>query len=114
MPRRARGWIPDQPLTAGRLAWLAAYPELRRRSAPWWAGPLRVVTARQQVGTRLANEMGSEVMTGRLVSYSIPVETVAGRLSHEEELALRAGGTLPAWFFDAVEEERKKYRRSRR
>lgn len=114
MPRRPSGWVPNAPLTTGRLAWLAAYPELRRRSSPWWAGPLRIATARNRVGTRFANELGSEVRSGRMASYSLPVDAVAGRLSKDEEVALRESGTLPDWFFDAVDEERKAYRRSRR
>lgn len=114
MPRRPKGWVPDASLTIGRLAWLAAYPELRRRSSPWWAGPLRVVTARKRVGTRLANELGSDVSSGRMASYSLPVDAVVGRLSKDEEVVLRETGTLPGWFFDAVEEQRRARRRPRR
>jgi hypothetical protein len=49
-----------------------------------------------------------------MASYSLAVDTIAGRLSKDEEVALRESGALPDWFFDAVEKERKAYRRSRR
>lgn len=49
-----------------------------------------------------------------MAGYSQPVDTVAGRLSKHEEVELRETGTLPGWFFDAVEEERGAYSRSRR
>lgn len=114
MPRRPGGWVPNEPLATGPLAWRAAYPELRRRSSPWWAAPLRIATARKGVATRFANELGSEVRSGRMASYSLAVDTIAGRLSKDEEVALRESGALPDWFFDAVEKERKAYRRSRR
>jgi hypothetical protein len=49
-----------------------------------------------------------------MASYSVAVDIVAGRLSNGEVAALREGGALPDWFFDAVEKERKACRRSRR
>jgi hypothetical protein len=114
MPRRPSSWVPNQSLTTGRLAWLAAASELQRRSSPWWAVPLRIATGRKRVGTRFANELGSEARNDRMASYAFPVATVAERLSKDEEEALRESGTLPDWFFDAVEKERKADRRSRR
>lgn len=114
MPKRPGRWVPNEPLATGPLAWRAAYPELRRRSSPWWAGPLRIATARKRVGTRFANELGSDVRSGRMAGYSVAVDTVAGRLSQNEEMALRESGALPDWFFDAVEQERKAARRARR
>jgi hypothetical protein len=111
MPRRPPSWVPNQPLTTGRLAWLAAYPELQRRSSPWWAVPLRIATGRKRLGTRFANELGQEAKGDRMASYAFPVDSVARRLSQDEVAALRESGTLPDWFFDAVEEERKEDRR---
>lgn len=113
MPRGPGNWVPNQPLTTGRLAWLAAKPELERRSSPWWAVPLRIATGRRRLGTRFANELGKEALSDNVASYAFPVDKVAGRLSPDEELALRESGTLPDWFFDAVEEERKADRRAR-
>jgi hypothetical protein len=49
-----------------------------------------------------------------MAGYSVAVDTVAGRLSQDEEMALRESGALPDWFFDAVEQERKAARRARR
>lgn len=115
VPRRPSMWVANRPLTTGRLAWLAARPELERRSSPWWAVPLRIITASgRPVGTRFASELRSEVKSGRMARYAFPVDTVAGRLSKDEEVALRETGTLPDWFFDAVEAERKARRRLRR
>ena len=119
MPRRPSNWVPNQPLTTSRLAWLAAQPELERRSSPWWAVPLRILAG---VGvdrrmTRSASELGrearGEASSDKLASYAFPVDTVAGRLSPAEQVALRERGTLPDWFFDAVEDERKADRGAR-
>jgi len=49
-----------------------------------------------------------------MASYADPVDTAAARLSTDEQTALRDSGTLPDWFFDAVEKERKAERRSQR
>jgi hypothetical protein len=46
-----------------------------------------------------------------MAKYAFPVDTVAERLSKDEVVALRETGTLPDWFFDAVEAERKARRR---
>lgn len=127
MPRRPASWEPNQPLTTQRLAWIVAYPELQRRSSPWWAVPLRIITglggntqpyrggpAFRPLGTQFANELGQDVKSDRMASYAFPVDTVARRLSQDEAAALRESGTLPDWFFDAVEEERKADRRLHR
>ena len=110
MPRRPSNWVPNRQSTASRLAWLAAYPELQRRSSPWWAVPLRIATARRGLGTRFANELGSDARTDRMANYAFPVHHVSERLSKDEEAALRESGTLPEWFFDAVEAERRSRR----
>jgi hypothetical protein len=76
--------------------------------------PLRIISAGARgrgVGPRFAGELNSEVKSGRMARYAFPVEIVAGRLSKDEEVALRQTGTLPDWFFDAVEAERKARRR---
>jgi hypothetical protein len=112
VPRRPGMWVANQSLATGRLAWLAARPELERRSSPWWAVPLRIITASgRPIGTRFASELRSDVRRGRMAGYAFPVDTVAERLSKDEEMALRETGTLPGWFFDAVEAERKARRR---
>ena len=118
MPRRPRDWVPDQDLTISRLAWLAAFPELHRRALPWWrvpfqaAGPVRLTHVS---GSRYAPWAGAWPMTSdRMASYADPVDTAAARLSTDEQTALRDSGTLPDWFFDAVEKERKAERRSQR
>lgn len=113
MSRSPSNWVPNQSLSKGRLAWLAAKSELERRSSPWWAVPLRIVTGRKRLGTRFANELGKEAWSETMASYAFPVDRVAGRLSPDEEVALRESGTLPSWFFGAVEEERKADRRAR-
>lgn len=114
MPKRPSNWMPNQPSTTSRLAWLAAYPELQRRSSPWWGVPLRIVTGRRLNATGIANQLGSEAKDDRMADYAFPVDTVAGRLSEDEEAALRKGGILPDWFFDAVEAERKIERKAER
>lgn len=114
VPKKAAGWVPNQPLATGVLAWRAAYPELRRRSTPWWGTPLRVLSARRQLGTGIAREMSSDATGTRMRAYSIAVDAAAERLDQEETATLRQSGTLPDWFFDAVEEERKAFRRVRR
>lgn len=108
-------WVPNQQLSTGRLAWLAARPVLLRRSTPWWTIPLRILSAssvRSGPRTGLARDVSSDFTSGRLASYSVPVDTVARRLSPTEAAALRERGTLPEWFFDAVENERKAFLRS--
>lgn len=118
MRKSTQGWIPNQPLTTSRLAWLAARPVLVRRSRPWWLVILRVISASNRSpepsasGARLASDMASEVVTGRMASYSVPIDRVAERLSPTEVAALRERGALPEWFFDAVEQERKAFLRS--
>ena len=115
MPKPTPKWQPDQHLSTGRLAWLAAHPILLRRSNPWWAAPLRILGAaggRSGASTGLARDMSSEAASGRLASYSVPVDKVADRLSPTEVAALRERGTLPDWFFEAVETERKAFLRS--
>jgi hypothetical protein len=126
MPRRPRHWEPDQDLTIGRLAWLAAYPQLHRRSSPWWAAPFRVATASAPPTARYGQtgvpsdrgniepELASEALSDRMARYAEPVDRVAARLSTDEQTALRDTGTLPDWFFDAVETERKAERRAHR
>lgn len=130
MPRRPRDWEPDQDVAIGRLAWLAAFPELRRRSSPWWAVPFRIFVAADPVsegqgvistnplrtmrGSRAESEGPEQATSDRLASYAEPVDKVAARLSTDEQTALRDNGALPDWFFDAVEKERKAERRSRR
>ena len=114
-PKPTPDWVPNQHLSTGRLAWLAAHPILRRRSNPWWAAPLRILGAnsgRSGVGTALVRDMSSEAASGRLASYSVPVDRVAERLSPTEVAALRERGTLPDWFLAAVETERKAFLRS--
>ena len=114
MATPAPKWIPNQPLTTGRLAWLAARPELLKRSRPWWTTLLRIIgTSRGASGTgsAMARGLSSEINDDRLATYSVPVDRVAERLSFAEVAALREHGTLPDWFFDAVEEEREKFLR---
>ena len=115
MPKPTPQWVPNKTLATGRLAWIAARPILLRRSTPWWAVPLRILGAsssRSRSGPGYARDLSSETTSGRMASYSVPVDTVAARLSPAEVAALRERGTLPEWFFDAVEEERKVFLRS--
>lgn len=115
MGKSAPVWVPNQDLATGRLAWLAASPVLHRRAAPWWTLLFRLLgsTSRQSAtGTGLARDVTTDVTSGRLASYSVPVDRVAARLSPTEVNALRERGTLPEWFFDAVEQERKAFLRS--
>jgi hypothetical protein len=115
MGKSAPAWTPNHHLATGRLAWLAASPVLRRRAAPWWTILFRVLgsTSRQSTtGTGLARDVTTDVTSGRLASYSVPVDRVAERLSPAEVAALRERGQLPDWFFDAVEHERKAFLRS--
>jgi len=114
VPKMVTGWVPNQPLATGVLAWRAAFPELRRRSTPWWGTPLRVLSARRQAGTRIARDLSTDVSGTRLRAYSIAVDAAAERLDQAETATLRQSGTLPAWFFDVVEEERRAWRRVRR
>lgn len=114
MPAPSPRWAPNQNLTIGRLAWLAARPVLLRRSTPWWATLFRILGAsssRPGSGPGLARDLSSDATSGRLAGYSVPVDTVAARLSPTEVAALRERGALPEWFFDAVEEERKAFLR---
>ncbi|NDU72313.1 hypothetical protein GWI34_06700 [Actinomadura sp. DSM 109109] len=114
---RAKNWVPNRPLQDSRLAWEAAVPELRRRANPWWAVPLRILGGMVPLGQThrhmpggsagYAREIGQEASSGRLKDFAVPVDVVAERLSPEERKSLRAEGVLPAWFFDAVEEERR-------
>jgi len=62
----------------------------------------------------MARDLSSEVVDDRLATYSVPVDRVSERLSPTEVATLREHGTLPDWFLDAVEEERKKFLRSLR
>lgn len=114
MPKRPSNWTPNQSSSTSRLAWLAAAPELRKRSSPWWAVALRIATGMRRSGTRMVTDMVSEERNERMADYAFPVDTVAGRLSKDEEVALRESGTLPDWFFDAVEAERKAERKAER
>ena len=56
----------------------------------------------------------AQALSDRMARYTEPVDKVAARLSLDEQTALRGNGTLPDWFFDAVEKERKADRRSQR
>ena len=114
MPTPAPEWIPNQQLTIGRLAWLAARPVLLRRSHPWWVTLLRVLgsSGRSASGSGMAHDMSTEVTSDRMASYSVPIDRIAERLSSAEVVALREHGTLPDWFFPAVEQERKAFLRS--
>jgi hypothetical protein len=56
----------------------------------------------------------AQALSDRMARYAEPVDKVSARLSTDEQTALRDNGTLPDWFFDAVEKERKAERRSRR
>jgi hypothetical protein len=56
----------------------------------------------------------AQALSNRMARYAAPVDTVAARLSMDEQAALRKNGTPPDWFFDAVKKERKAGRRSRR
>ena len=131
MSRRPDHWQPDQDLAIGRLAWLAAFPELHRRSLPWWRVPLRSDTAPVEMPAWMRSILhgqpesayspfpvepddAAEAKTDRMARYAEPVDKVAERLSVDEQAALRDTGTLPDWFFDAVEKERKAERRSQR
>lgn len=124
MPRRPRHWEPDQDLTIGRLAWLAARRELHRRSSPWWTVPFEIVRAVAPSGGGASRtgspgdggtpDFAAEATSDRMARYADPVDKVSERLSVDEQAALRDNGTLPDWFFDAVEKERKAERRSQR
>jgi hypothetical protein len=114
VPKKVTGWVPNQLLATGVLAWRAAYPELRRRATPWWGPPLRALRERRHLGTGAAHGMSTDVSGTRLRAYSIAVDAAAGRLDQEETATLRQSGTLPVWFFDAVEDERRACRRVRR
>ncbi|HZP51994.1 MAG TPA: hypothetical protein VFB40_12540 [Actinocrinis sp.] len=118
MATPAPRWIPNQHLTTSRLAWLAARPVLLKRSRPWWTTLLRILGSsgrgRSGVGSAMARDLSSEVVDDRLATYSVPVDRVSERLSPTEVATLREHGTLPDWFLDAVEEERKKFLRSLR
>jgi hypothetical protein len=119
---RPKNWVANRPIQDSRLAWEAAVPELARRSKNWWTAPLRILGAavpnRRVNGglegggsTGFAREIGQDASTGRLKTYATPVDVVAERLTPEERKALRAEGTLPDWFFDAVEKERQNQRK---
>ncbi|MER7541484.1 hypothetical protein [Actinomadura sp.] len=121
---RPKNWVANRPVQDSRLAWEAAVPELARRSRNWWTAPLRILGAavpnRRANGgmegggsTGFAREIGQDASSGRLKSYAVPVDVAAERLTPEERKALRAGGVLPEWFFDAVEEERRAQRKRR-
>ena len=116
MPTPSPEWIPNQDLTTGRLAWLAARPLLRRRSRPWWVTLLRILgsSGRSASGAVMAHDLSTEVVSDRMASYCVPVDRVAERLSAAEVTALREHGTLPDWFLPAVEHERKAFLRSLR
>lgn len=112
MAKPTTQWVPNKTLAIGRLAWMAARPVLLQGSTPWWALPLRILGAsssRSRSGPGYARDLSSDATSCRLASYSVPVDTVAARLSPSEVAALRERGTLPEWFFDAVEEERKAF-----
>ena len=115
MATPAPKWIPNQRLTTGRLAWLAARPVLLKRSRPWWTTLVRILGSSSRggsgTGSAIARDLSSEVIDDRLATYSVPVDRVAERLNPHEVATLREHGTLPDWFFDAVEEERKKFLR---
>jgi hypothetical protein len=83
-----------------RLAWLAAEPEIERRSkGSGWS-----------IAGALSGAMGRDVVRDRQAqvrsTYAPAVEAAAARLTPDESSALRRTGTLPDWFFDAVEQQR--------
>ncbi len=107
--KRSSNWPPYLPahvsfadLSDERLAFLAAKPELDRRSrSTGW----RVIgsTFARGIGRDIAREHAGLVME----SYALAVDNAAGDLNVDERLNLRRSGELPAWFFDAVEACRK-------
>jgi hypothetical protein len=59
----------------------------------------------------MASEMASETKSGRMADYAVAVDRAAAQLNELEQSDLRQSGTLPGWFFAAVEDERKAVRR---
>jgi hypothetical protein len=57
-----------------------------------------------------ANKQRKDMAKGRMISYVIATQAAGSRLSAVELDEVRRTGTLPDWFFDEVE----KQRRSRR
>jgi hypothetical protein len=45
--------------------------------------------------------------TTRMMQYSLAVKTTSEKLSDEERMQLRAEGSVPAWFLDEVERQRR-------
>ncbi|TYK43240.1 hypothetical protein [Actinomadura decatromicini] len=121
---RPKDWVPNRALQDSRLAWEAARPELSRRATPWWTVPLRILSAGATANALSrsrtrgdtvgdARKISNEAVSGRLATFAVPVDVVTDRLSPAELKLLRAEGTLPDWFFDAVEEERRARRKRR-
>ena len=121
--RKVRDWVPGQDLQIGRLAWLAAYPELRRRSTPWFGDVMRVLTsghAGKELGwadqgmAGWADDEAKAERSERLAGYSVAVDQASEQLSVSEQQELRQTGALPSWFFDTVEKIRRENKRGRR
>ena len=107
-PKKAP-WPPYLPadvnladLGDARLAYLAARPELERRSR---SNGWRVVGALTKRG--IPRDIGHERTSDLLEAYAPAIEAAAESLSPADRVTLRRSGTLPDWFFDTVEAQRK-------
>src|SRR5215472_5588613 len=96
--RKVRHWVPDQDVEIGRLAWLAAYPELRQRTTPWFGDVLRILSS-DHAGQELpwadpgmagwADDEAQAERSHRLAAYAVPVDEASQQLSLSEQQELR-------------------------
>lgn len=88
-------------LSDARLAWLAAEPEVDRRTRGH-----RWVAFSSVLGGGIARDLVRDRQEVLRTTYAPAVDAAATRMTATEMAALRAGGTLPEWFFDEVERHR--------
>jgi hypothetical protein len=121
----ARRWPPEPNATIDRLAFLAAQAYLLHRARPWWVRLLAAAEAgggTPRFGNRgevagpmpMSRVMTREISGARMADYSFACEFVVGDLSVDERRALRESGTLPSWFFTALEREVRERRATQR
>ncbi len=113
--RTPRDWPPGNNLTIERLAFLAARPQLVKRSSRGLPGILRFLEAaggmngvRMRAGTISSGGYvgpGQDLRNHRMEDLVVACDTLAQQLHPEDKAILRISGRLPDDFFDRVEAE---------